>query len=60
MAYWGYDKLWENEFDEIVSKKSKVQDINVNQLKLDIVDTYDKYEKIPTNFKPVDDEDVIN
>ena len=40
--------------------KDKLQDLNINQLKLEVHDTYKKDEKIKTNFKPVDNEDVIN
>ena len=32
----------ESEFDNIVSKKDKVQDMNINQLKLEVHDTYKK------------------
>ena len=60
MAYISYNKLWESEFDGIVSKRDKLQDLNINQLKLEVHDTYKKDEKISTNFKAVDDEDVIN
>ena len=60
MAYISYNKLWESEFDGIVSKRDKLQDLNINNLKLDIHDTYKKDEKITTNFEPVDDSDVIN
>ena len=60
MAYISYNKLWESEFDGIVSKRDKLQDANINQLKLEVHDTYKKDEKITTNFKAVDDEDVIN
>ena len=60
MAYISYNKLWESEFDGIVSKRDKLQDSNINQLKLEIYDTYKKDEKITTNFKAVDDEDFIN
>ena len=60
MAYISYIKLWESEFEAIVSKRDKLQDSNINQLKLEIHDTYKKDEKISTNFKTVDDEDVIN
>ena len=42
MAYNSYDKLWENEFDGIVSKRDKLQDFNINQLKLELHDTYKK------------------
>ena len=60
MAYISYIKLWESEFDGIVSKRDKLQDANISQLKLEIHDTYKKDEKITTNFEPVDNEDVIN
>ena len=60
MAYISYNKLWESEFDVIVSKRDKLQDFNINNLKLEIHDTYKKNEKLTTKFKPVDNEDVIN
>ena len=60
MAYISYNKLWESEFDGIVSKRDKLQDLNINQLKLEVHDTYKKDEKLTTNFKPTDNEDVIN
>ena len=60
MAYISYNKLWESEFDNIVSKRDKLQDLNINQLKLEVHDSYKKDEKITTNFEAVDDTDVIN
>ena len=60
MAYISYNKLWESKFDGIASKRDKLQDLNINQLKLEVHDTYKKDEKITTNFKPTDDSDVIN
>ena len=60
MAYISYNKLWESEFDGIVSKRDKLQDLNIKNLKLEIHDTYKKDEKITTNFEPVDNSDVIN
>ena len=60
MAYISYNKLWESEFDNIVSKRDKLQDLNINNLKLEIHDTYKKDEKLTTNFEPVDNKDVIN
>ena len=60
MAYISYNKLWESEFDGIVSKRVKLQDANINQLKLEVYDAYKKDEKLTTNFEPVDDLDVIN
>ena len=60
MAYISYDKLWESEFANIVSKRDKLQDLNINQLKLEVHDTYNKDEKLTTNFEAVDNEDVIN
>ena len=60
MAYISYNKLWESEFDGIVCKRDKLQDLDINQLKLEVHDTYKKDEKLITNFKPVDISDVIN
>ena len=60
MAYISYNKLWESEFDGIVSKRDKLQDANINNLKLEVHDTYKKDEKITTTFEAVNDEDVIN
>ena len=60
MAYISYNKLWESEFNGIVSKRDKLQDLNINQLKLEVHDTYKKDEKITTNFEPIDNDDVIN
>ena len=60
MAYISYNKLWESEFDGIVSKRDKLQDLNINQLKLEVHDTYKKDEKLTTNFEPNDNEDIIN
>ena len=60
MAYISYNKLWESEFDGIVSKRDNLQDLNINNLKLEVLDTFKKDEKLTTNFEPVDDSDVIN
>ena len=60
MADISYNKLWESEFDNIVSKRDKLQDLNINNLKLEVHDTYKKDEKISTNFEPIDNTDVIN
>ena len=60
MAYVSYNKLWESEVDNIVSKRDKLQDMSINQLKLGIHYTYKKDEKITTNFEPTDNSDVIN
>ena len=50
--------MWENEFDNIVFKKEKVQDMNFNQ-KIEVHDTYIKDDKT-TIFKTVNDSEVIN
>ena len=42
--------MWESKLDGIVSKRDKLQDLNINQLKLEIHDTYKKDEKLTTNF----------
>ena len=60
MAYISYNNFWESEFDGIVSKRDKLQDLNISQLKLEVHDNYRKDEKITTNFEAVDDLDVIN
>ena len=60
MAYISYNKLWESEFDGIVSKRDKLQDLNINQLKLEVHDTYKKDEKLTTNLESVDNSGVIN
>ena len=60
MAYFSYNKIWESEFDGIVSKRDKLQDLNNNQLKLEVHDTYKKDEKLTTNFEPIDNSDVRN
>ena len=60
MAYISYINLWESEFDNVASKRDKLQDLNINQSKLEVHDTYKKDEKITTNFEAVDDIDVIN
>ena len=60
MACISYNKLWESEFDGIVSKRDKLEDLNINQLKLEVHDTYKKDEKITINFETVDNSEVIN
>ena len=60
MAYISSNKVWESEFDNIVSKRDKLQDLNINRLKLEVLDSYKKDEKLTTNFEPVDNKDVIN
>ena len=60
MAYISFNKIWQSEFDGIVSKRDKLQDLNINNLKLEVHDTYKKDEKITTIFEPTDDSDVIN
>ena len=39
MAYISYNILWEPEFDNIVSKRDKLQDLNTNHLLLEVHDT---------------------
>ena len=59
MAYISYNKLWESEFDGMVSKRDKLQDLKNNQLKLEVYNTYKKDENLTTNFEPSINEDVI-
>ena len=60
MASISYNKLWESEFDGIVSMRDKLPDLSNIQLKLEVYDTFKKDDKITTNFEPTNDEDVIN
>ena len=60
MAYISYNTLWESEFDNIVSKRDKLQDLNINQSKLEVHNTYKKDKKTTTSIEPTDDSDVIN
>ena len=60
MAYISNNKLWESQFDGIVSKRDEVQGLNVNQLKLELHDTYKKDENLTTNVERTDNLDVIN
>ena len=60
MAYFSFIKIWESEFDNIISKKDRKQDIAFNQIKHEVHDSYKKDEKRTTNFEPVKDKDVIN
>ena len=45
MAYISYNKLWKSEVDNIVSKKDKVQDLNLDQLPLGVHDNQKKMKK---------------
>ena len=47
-------------FMKMSLKKDKVQDININELKLEVHGTYKKDERITTNFEPINDEDVLS
>ena len=60
MAYFNYNKLWESEFDGIVPKRDKLQDLNINQLKLEVHDTYNIDEKLSTKIEASSPEDVVN
>ena len=59
MAYISYNKLWESQYENIVSKKDKVLDLMINQIELEVHDTYKKDEKI-TILEAVNDRDVTN
>ena len=60
MAYTFYNKFWECEFDNIVSKKDKLQEVNNNRIKLEVHDTYEKDETITADFGHINIEDIIN
>ena len=49
--------MWRSDFYINVSAKDREQDLNLNQFKLQVNDTYKEDEKITTFF---DDADVIN
>ena len=44
MAYIPHNKLWESELDNIVSKRDKVQDLNIIHLNFEVQDNYEKDE----------------
>ena len=60
MAYFSYNKFWESEFAGIVSKRDKLQDLNINHQKLEVHGTQEKDEKMTTDFEPVNNSGVIN
>ena len=61
MAYISYNKVWESEFDDIVSKRDKHRYMNIIQLKREEHVTYKKkVERTTTNFEASNPEDVIN
>ena len=60
MAYVSYKKILESKLDNIVFKKDNLQGMKINQIKLEVHDTYKRDEKITTKFEAVIDEDVIN
>ena len=60
MAYKNYDEFWRSVFYNNVSARSRVQDKNLNQLKLKVNDTFKEHEKVTTSFEPSIVEAVIN
>ena len=59
MAYISYIELWESDFDNIVSERDKLQDLTVNQLKLEA--HYDKKDgKVTTHCEASNPENVLN
>ena len=46
MSFISYRKLWESEFDKSAFKKDKVQDMKINQFKLEVHDTYKEGEQV--------------
>jgi len=50
MAYNSYNKIWESEFDGVVSKRDKLQDLNTNQLKLEYMILIRKMKKYQQTF----------
>ena len=39
MAYISYNKIWESQFGNMVSKRNKLQDMKFNQLKIGLHET---------------------
>ena len=60
MVFLNDNDLWNKEFDNIVSTKDKVQNINLKQLKLKVNDIYKEDGKITTIFEASDDIDKGN
>ena len=60
MAYITYNKLWESELNNNVSKRDKLKDLNNNQLKLEVHIKHKKDEETTTNFEASNPENVIN
>ena len=60
MAYLSYDKLWRSEFYNNISATDRVQDINRNQVKFKVNDSYKKVDKLTTKFEAVNNEHVTN
>ena len=60
MANVSYYKLWKSEFDGIVSKRDKLQDLINNQIKLKVHDTYNKDERRTIKIQPTGDSDVVS
>ena len=60
MAYISYDKLWRSEFYNNVSANNTLQDLNINELKLKVNESYEKDEKLTTKQEALIDADNIN
>ena len=59
MAYSNFNELLESEFDKTVSKRDKLQDLNFNQLKVEVHDTYKKHERKTSNFQHPGNSDAM-
>ena len=60
MAYVSLDKLWRSDLYNNVFARNRVQDFDLNQLKLKVNKTYKKDEKLTAKNEAVNDEVVIN
>ena len=60
MADISYNKYGKASLITSFLKIDKLQDLNINQLKLEVHDTYKKDEKMITNFEPTDNSEVIS
>ena len=52
--------LWSSNFYNNFSAKNRVQDLNLNRIKLKVNDAYKKDEKITTNFETSDKKYVVS
>ena len=60
MSYVRYNNLGESKINGIDSKREKLQDMKIIQVKLDIHDSFKEDKNLATNFERTDNTDVMN